>query len=43
MDLFPERNLVCFVLYNALSAEECQFLIDSIETIGRESVLDDQS
>ena len=43
MDLFPERNLVCFVLYNTFSADECRFLIDSIETIGRGSVFEDQS
>ncbi|CAF2559117.1 unnamed protein product [Rotaria sp. Silwood2] len=39
VDLFPEKNLVCFVLYNVFSPDECQFLIDSIEKIGFNKLL----
>ncbi|CAM4757593.1 unnamed protein product [Rotaria magnacalcarata] len=33
VDLFPGKDLVCFVLHNVFAPEECQFLIDSIENI----------
>lgn len=35
VDLFPEKKLVCFVLYNAFSADECEFMINSMEDIGK--------
>ncbi|CAF1158797.1 unnamed protein product [Adineta steineri] len=39
VDLFPDKNIVCFVLYKTFSPEECQFLIDSIENIGFNKLL----
>ncbi|CAF1307558.1 unnamed protein product [Adineta ricciae] len=39
VDIFPEKNIVCFVLYNTFSAGECQFLINSIENIGFNKLL----
>ncbi|CAF3407494.1 unnamed protein product [Rotaria socialis] len=39
VDLFPGKDLVCFVLYNVFAPEECQFLIDSIENIGFNKLL----
>ncbi|CAF1204171.1 unnamed protein product [Rotaria sordida] len=39
VDLFPEKNLVCFVLYDVFLSDECQFLINSIENIGFNKLL----